>query len=250
MKLQLLLFATLALATQQSSAQYLTLDAYGTPLEIANNEVEYDQNQNHRDGVSPTISTDHTTLHSVGNRWSAYQLPAEQEIFENSVLQFTFTLNEETEKGFQSICLDADVEVTGSNGQCFALTTTQGWINDMINVAKMTAVNQTTHHSIPIGHFFTGPINYLAFLQDSDGVDKSKGDSSISGLRLVRLDRNKLNIEINKVPEQLENHQLSYSSRDYTQDTSDWLMAISEDGSGVQSEYSMYLYLLCIEPII
>jgi len=237
MNLRLSLFSTLALSTPISSAgQYLAFDAYGTPLEIGDNEEAYDQNQNHAGGVSPTISADHVSLRSVGNRWSAYALPSTQEIYPDSVLQFTFTLDEDTVSGFQSICLDADKELTGPNGQCFALTTTQGWIDNMINVAKRTDVGQTTHHSIPIGHFFTGPVNYLAFLQDSDGdlTAKGKGNSTISNLRLVQMDRNKLNVEIGGQAQQLENHQLSYTYKGGKQDTSDWLMAISEDGYGVQ----------------
>lgn len=237
MRLSLSIFATIALSASRANAQdppYIAFDAYGTPLEIANTELQYDQNQNHAAGVPPTVSADHSTIHSTGNRWSAYELPASQEVFENTILQFTFTLAEETVDGFQAICLDADRELTGSNGQCFALSTSQGWLDNFVNVAKLTGVNQTTHHSIPIGHFFTGPVNYLAFLQDSDGPDKSVGDSSISNFRLVQQDRNMLDVEINGVVEQLENHQLSYTFKSGLQDIDDWLMAISEDGASVQ----------------
>lgn len=234
MNLQFCLFGALALVgARRSSAQYLALDAYGTTLEIAGDEVEYDQNQNHKTGVAPTVSDDHTTLHVKGNRWSAYKLPSEQIIHENTVLQFTYTLTEDTQKGFQAVCLDVDLELSGPNGQCFVLSTTQGWIDDMINVATLTAVGQTTHHSIPVGRFFTGPVKYLAYLQDSDGRDRSKGESSISGIRLVRQDDSNFGVEINGVPEELKNHQLPYNY-DGTQDTIDWLMKVSEDGSGMQ----------------
>eukprot|EP00580_Thalassiosira_gravida_P018228 CAMPEP_0201660542 /NCGR_PEP_ID=MMETSP0494-20130426/3174_1 /ASSEMBLY_ACC=CAM_ASM_000839 /TAXON_ID=420259 /ORGANISM="Thalassiosira gravida, Strain GMp14c1" /LENGTH=1055 /DNA_ID=CAMNT_0048138461 /DNA_START=69 /DNA_END=3236 /DNA_ORIENTATION=+ len=236
MKLSLSLFTTIALSSPLPSvSQFLSFNAYGTPLEIANNEVEYDQNQNHNGGVSPIISDDHLTLRSTGNRWSAYQLPTEQEVYADSVLQFTFTMTEKTAKGFQAICLDFDLEQTGSDGQCFVLDTSQGWLSSMLNVAKLTPVGGTTHHSIPIGHFMTGPVNYLIFLQDSDdSSNRMIGDSSISDLRLIQENRNKLNIEIDGVAEQLENHQLSYKFKSAAQDTSDWLMEISEDGAGVQ----------------
>lgn len=241
MKLQLPLFATFALSvlvsTLAQDQDYLTFEAYGETLQIADAEVAYDQNQNHAGGAAPTMSPDHTSLHATGNRWSAYALPANLEVYDNTVLQFTFTLTAETQKGFQSICLDADRELTGPNGQCFVLSTSQGWINNMINVAKMTGVGQTTHHSIPIGHFFTGPVNYLAFLQDSDGSNRSLGDSTISNLRLVRDDGDGLDIEINGVMEELENHQMAYKNNGSNQDTSDWLMQVTEDGAGVQSEF-------------
>lgn len=236
MRLSLSLFTTIALSSPLPSvSQFLSFNAYGTPLEIANNEVEYDQNQNHREGVSPTISDDHLTLRSTGNRWSAYQLPTVQEVYDDSVLQFTFTMTNKTADGFQAICLDFDLERTGSDGQCFVLDTSQGWVSSMLNVAKLTPVGGTTHHSIPIGHFLTGPVNYLAFLQDSDNPsDRMIGDSSISNVRLIRESRNKLNVEIDGVVEQLENHQLSYQYKSAKQDTTDWLMDISEDGAGVQ----------------
>jgi len=144
-------------------------------------------------------------------------------------------MTEKTADGFQAICLDFDKEMTGPNGQCFVLDTSQGWVSSMLNVAKLTPVGGTTHHSIPIGHFFTGPVNYLVFLQDSDdSSDRMIGDSSISDLKLIRESRDKLNVEIDGVAQQLENHQLSYKYKGGNQDTSDWLMEISEDGDGVQ----------------
>lgn len=241
MKTQLSPFAVLAILSgapraQAQATDFLEFRAYNATQEIPNTEVEYDQNQNHAGGIPPTFSADHKTLHSVGNRWSAYALPSPVEVLEDSVLQFTFTLNEETVDGFQAICVDEDTELTGPNGQCFALSTTQGWINNMLNVATLTAVGQTTHHSIPIGHFFTGTVNYVAFLQDSDGTNRTKGDSSISDLKLIQQGRNTLEVEIDGQKEYLENHQLSYTYKDGTQDTDDWLMSISEDGASVQSE--------------
>jgi len=210
------------------------LNAYGTVLQVDNTELQYDQNQNHNTGTAPIISADHSTLHTKGNRWSAYELPTPQEIYPDSVLQFSFTLNQETEKGFQAICLDADREVTGTNGQCFVLSTTQGWIENMRNVDKMTVLGETSHISIPIGHFHSGTVSYIAFIQDSDGTDRSLGDSSFSDLKLLQVDRKKLAITINGETEMLENHQLSYKFQGGNQDTSDWLMEISENGADLQ----------------
>jgi len=189
MKVQLSVFATLALTAVKAQAD-LAIDAYGTNLAIpAASEVEYDQNQNHAGGLVPTVENGGSTLHVSGNRWSAYPLGGPQEIYDDSVLQFSFTLNEETDKGFQAVCLDADLEHTGDNGMCFVLSTSQGWVESMMNVAEVTAVNQTSLISIPVGHFFTGPINYLAILQDSDGTDRSLGDSTFTDIKLIRRDR-------------------------------------------------------------
>ena len=176
------------LQSQSNATASLDFHVYNATLAIADAELEYDQNQNTAAGIAPTISADGTTLTSVGNRWSAYALPSPVEIYEDTVLQFAFTLDEETVSGFQALCLDADTELTGANGQCFALATTQGWVDGMLNAATLTGVGQTTEQSIPIGKFFTGTVNYLAFIQDSDGdaVAKSKGSSSVSDLTLVR----------------------------------------------------------------
>ena len=239
MRLELSPMAIVALTTPAySSAQYLAFETYGYLTKIADNPVAYDQNQNHAAGVWPTISADHTTLHSTGNRWTAYELPTPLVIEDDSTLQFSFTLNEETDKGFQAICLDADRELTGSNGKCFVLSTTQGWLSNMINAAELTAVNETTYHSIPVGHFLTGTVSYLAFLQDSDGTDRSLGDSSISDLKLVHEDYGKMTVEIGGVEEQLDvmQQQVPYTITGQTQDTSDWLMMVTEDGEGVQSK--------------
>jgi hypothetical protein len=236
MKVQLSIFATLALsAAAQDPA--LNIDAYGTPLAIlASSEEAYDQNQNHAGGVAPTVTNAGSSLNIVGNRWSAYPFPAGPlDVYEDTVLEFTFTLTQETDAGFNAVCLDADKELTGPNGQCFVLSTTQGWINDMINVAQMTPVGGTSSISIPVGHFFTGSVNYISFLQDSDGTDRSLGNSTVSDIVLVRRDRNKLAVEINGQMEYLENDQLGYkSNNNYNQDTSDFLWAISEDGTSVQ----------------
>ena len=243
MKIALSILVTAALARAQNN---LNFDAYGTILQIPEaSEEEYDQRQNHAEGIVPTASADGNELHIVGNRWSAYALDSDPalEIYDDSVLEFTFQLDAETVSGFQAVCLDADKEVTGSNGRCFVLSTSQGWIDDMTNVAETTAVGATSLISIPIGHFFTGTVNYFAFIQDSDGdaTAKAAGDSTISGLKLYQQNRNKLAVEIDNVVEYLENDQLSYTTdggSSNLQDTKDWLMAISEDGKSLQRESS------------
>lgn len=234
MKLQLSVFATLALTSLAQTDPYLTLDAYGTSINIPDNWVQYDQNQNHASGTNPTFSDDHTSITVEGNRWSAYAFETPQEIYEDSFLQFVYTKTAETAAGFQAICVDDDLELTGSNGQCFVLSTSQGWVNNMLNVAKLTNVGETSTHSIPIGRFFTGPIKYLAILQDSDGTDRTLGNMTISDLKLVQQEHIPLKIDINGSPKTIENHQLSYKYKGGNQDTSDWLMSISEDGSSIQ----------------
>ena len=238
------LFSTLAAVTlslgsvyaqEETTADddYLIVNAYGTQLNITSNSwLAYDQNQNQGQLPIPTVTNNHTTLHVVGNKWSAYPLPPAEDgsqwtVGKDTVLQFDFTLNEDTVKGFQAICLDADREMTGPNGKCIVLATSQGWVNSMMNAAQLTAVGETTSQSIPIGHFLEGPINYLIFIQDSDGTNRTIGDSSIANIRLVDESRNRLKVEISDTVQELENVQYSYMYEGGTQDTSDWVMDIS-----------------------
>ena len=233
---------------------YFIVNAYGTQLNITSNSwMAYDQNQNQGGLANPTVTNNHTTLHAIGNKWSAYPLPPAEDgspwtVNKDTVLQFDFTLNQETEKGFQAVCLDADREMTGPNGKCFVLSTSQGWVSSMMNVAQGTAVGETTSQSIPIGHFLEGPINFLVFIQDSDGTDRTLGDSSIANIRLVDETRNTLKVEINDAVQELENVQYSYKYEGGNQDTADWLMDISEDGHGVQINGNQWKALALNEP--
>lgn len=113
---------------------FVDFEVYGAPLQVANVEKPYDQNQNYPGQVAPTFSDDHTTITADGNTWSSYLLPQEILIHKDSVLQFDFLLEEDTVEGFQAVCLDEDTEETGNNGKCFVLRSSQGWITDMINV--------------------------------------------------------------------------------------------------------------------
>lgn len=115
------------------TTDYVNFEVYGTTLQVADAEEPYDQNQNHDGRVAPTFHGG-TTIYAEGNTWSAYPLPQEIPIEKDSVLQFDFLLEEDTEDGFQAVCLDEDTEETGSNGVCFVLRSSQGWIRNMVNV--------------------------------------------------------------------------------------------------------------------
>jgi len=223
---------------------YINFQVYGANLQVANVEKEYDQNQNHAEKIAP-VFVNHTTIAATGNTWSSYLLPETVEIQKDSVLQFSFMLEEDTVDGFQAVCLDEDTEETGSNGKCFVLRSSQGWISDMVNVPTQTNLNELSYHSIPIGKFFNGPVNYLALIQDSDGQDQSLGRSSISDLKLVSLENDLLEIEIDNEMEYLKNDQFSYTD---AQDETDFWMSISEDHTAVQMNGNQWKALPLNEP--
>lgn len=55
-------------------------------------------------------------------------------------------------------------------------------------------------------------MDYLVFIQDSEGQDRSLGKSSVSGLKVVSLDPDQLDIEIKDVAEYPSNDQVSYTT--------------------------------------
>eukprot|EP00571_Detonula_confervacea_P009087 CAMPEP_0172316950 /NCGR_PEP_ID=MMETSP1058-20130122/30102_1 /TAXON_ID=83371 /ORGANISM="Detonula confervacea, Strain CCMP 353" /LENGTH=1231 /DNA_ID=CAMNT_0013031391 /DNA_START=247 /DNA_END=3942 /DNA_ORIENTATION=- len=222
--------------TGEPLTDYLNFKVYGTEVRVANAEKQYDQNQNYINKMSPAFdNATHASLSATGNTWSAYMLPEEINIHKDSVLQFNFTLEEETVDGFQAVCLDNDTEETGSNGKCFVLRSSQGWIQNMVNVVTQTGLGETSVQSIPVGDFFVGPVNYIVFIQDSDGADRSMGRSSIGGLKLLSLENEQLQIEIDGQVEYLKNDQVSYKNNGQdNEDTKDYWMRLSEDYTAVQ----------------
>lgn len=217
--------------TPNTLNEYFNFDAYDTVLQVADVESEYDTNQNQPGRTPRTIdSVSHGSISADGNSWSAYLLPEAVEITKDSVLKFSFALEADTVDGFQAVCLDADDQDTdSSNGQCFVLHSSQGWVSGMVNVQNQTAVGETSHHSIPIGDFFTGPVNYVAFIQDSDGGDRP-GNSSVSDLQLLHVSDDALAIEIGGQMAYLNNDQLSYTNNGAdNEDEKDYWMTLSED---------------------
>ncbi len=105
---------------------------------------------------------------------------------EETVLKFDFELDEEAD--YQAICLDYDTELSvlkaGDGKPCFAVANTQGWLRNVVNSPHMTAVGEKRSYEIPVGYFFTGDVNYLGFIQDSD-TNNTWGYSAFSNIKIV-----------------------------------------------------------------
>ena len=105
-----------------------------------------------------------------------------------------------------------------------------------------TLIGSTSEQRIPIGDMFTGSVNYIAFIQDSDGADRSVGQSTISGIKLSNVEDEMLQISIGSHTERsvfsnsyILNNQVSYSNNgEDSEDTKDYWMHISESGSSIQ----------------
>lgn len=233
-----LLYAGLfAAANGQTNTTDIT--TYGTTVQISTPEVEYDQNQNHAEKESPIL--DGTSIEANGNLWVAY--PFVTELYDDSILTFNWTLTEDTEDGFQALCLDADTELTGSDGKCFVLRSTQGMSGltaaNWVIVPVMASVGETIEITIPVGKFLTGTVNYLGLIQDSDGADKGLGGMVFRDLVFSQHMSDALSIDVNGSIEYIANDQLTYTYKgDKNQDNKNTKMGLAEDGSGMQVSFT------------
>ncbi len=117
------------------------------------------------------VSNNGNTLTMTGNNWKAVQIPA-YTITANTVLEFTFKSDNRGEE--HSITLDSDL--TASNDR-FALFGTDNWpvITDFKNYVVGSG---EVVYSIPVGQYFTGIANYVAFGNDDDAAAASHSEFS------------------------------------------------------------------------
>ena len=89
---------------------------------------------------------------------------------------------------------------------------------------------------------FTGSVNYIAFIQDSDGPDRTVGQSTISGIKLSNVEDDMLQISVGSHTERsvfansyITNNQVSLSNNGVdNQDTKDYWLHITEGGDSIQ----------------
>ncbi len=123
-----------------------------------------------------TVEDGGTTLHLEGNRWK--QINLSHDVVPETVLEFDFKSISQGE--LQGVGLDEDLDYSAD--RTFQLYGTQSWgIQDFNNYAG-SAPNYK-HYQIPVGQYFTGPMNYLFFANDHD-VANPTGDSFFSKVRL------------------------------------------------------------------
>jgi len=207
---------------------------------IENVQMEYDQGQNHDTAEDIIVEPDGSSVKLNGNLWKAFPLPEMVEVGPDTIMSFDFSLIEEAE--FQAICLDDDLELTGEPNEsgagkrCFIVANTQGWISNMINSPMLATMENTDQHfEIPIGQFFTGSFDKLVFIQDND-VDKNVGSSIFSNIEIYDQQHGGLVITVDGQPMEVPiNSQVDiWISREFDQDTRDFYLDVSEDGSALQ----------------
>lgn len=246
-KIALKAVALLAGCIVAASANTLDMTVLGSVVTLDEaDQVNYDQNQNPNGGA---VAFNGTTVTLDGNMWKAVEIPGGGVLVtEGTILRFTFDLHEAGE--FQAICLDENLELSPQSGatdfasgrRCFALANTQSWVNNLIYAPHLVEPgDDPLQFSIPIGHYFTGQMKYVAFLQDND-ADRSVGLSEFRDIEIVNEETTTLDIDVRGQVVNVPAHpQLDYYiSNPYDQDSRFWVMHVSENGDSVQMSGNQY----------
>jgi len=202
----------------------LKITSYGQEISISDTHGAYGTGDSTEHPL--VISEDGSEARMEGNQWKAVTLPSPIEISYATHLDFDFYLEEKTE--IHAICFDENL-LTDTDDRCFIPANTQGW-NSQVSLDPKTNVGETKHYSIPIGSYFTGSVNFVAFVQDNDSDNIDAGASTYSNI--IISERPSLNLGLEKGGARqvtpIINHQLSYGSN---QDTASNLITVSDDGS-------------------
>lgn len=160
----------------------------GNYIMLPNHQLSYDSNQDTADNLM-VVSEDSMSVSMKGNLWKAMAIPGGLTITEDTVLQFEFTLTEETEQHL--ICFDEDLDKDDKgHARCFKIAGTQ---TDNLGVLIYRNI-QPTHegesysYMIKLSEYFTGTMNYIAFVQDNDSSDKTTGECTYSNIRVSEAD--------------------------------------------------------------
>lgn len=133
----------------------------------------YATNQDIEGTVS--IEDDGATLSLSGNTWKQINFP--YEITPETIMSFDFASSSEGE--VHAIGLDNDL--IHSLGNAFQLYGTQTWSFQETNIYEGDGSSQ--HFDVPIGQYYTGPMEYLFFVMDDD-VSNPQGQSSFSNINV------------------------------------------------------------------
>lgn len=217
------LFSNLELHQEERAS--FKIQVGGEEMSISATDGSYSSNQ---DTISNflEISEDGLSAKMEGNQWKSVTLPAPIEINAATNVDFDFYLEELTE--YHGICFDDNLNDSDSK-RCFVTANRDNWSQN--NLSVKTDVGETKHYSIPVGTYFTGSVNFVAFVQDNDSGDNA-GVSAFSNIAFSQRPELNLGFVQGGVRQGLPlfNHQLSYAGN---QDTVSNLVDVSSDGESV-----------------
>ncbi|MEM9217122.1 MAG: PA14 domain-containing protein [Cyanobacteria bacterium P01_F01_bin.150] len=123
----------------------------------------YDPDQHAYSNLKTSIEDDGKTLHLQGNGWRKVDFP--YIITENTVLKFDYKSTAIGE--IQGIGFDTDSSISPETN--FQLFGEQTWGIDDFRTYSTSDLGEWKSYEIPVGEYFTGPMNYLTFAHDHDG---------------------------------------------------------------------------------
>ncbi len=126
----------------------------------------------------------------VGNAWKAFRLEPSYNIRRDTILRFSFSVEEEAEG--HAICLEDDLSedtFSGRSRRCIALSGTQidKWNYVFRGNQYSTDGDAITRtYDVPVGRIFDNvfKVKYIAFIQDND-LQPDKGNSSFASITLT-----------------------------------------------------------------
>lgn len=228
-------FSNLQLYDVQGTGLKITVD--GEEVSISATEGSYGNNQDSVENVLE-ISGDGLAAHLEGNQWKSVALPMPIEINAATEVEFDFFLGERVE--YHGICFDDDLIYLVENDdakRCFVTANTDNW--NQHNLSPKTSTGEIRHYKIPIGTYFTGTMNFIAFVQDNDSGDKSEGVSTYSNIVFSERPELVLGSSQGGARQELSvfNQQLRYAGN---QDTASNLIEMSSDGNSATLRGNLY----------
>ena len=148
--------------------------AMPSALNLSNYSLSgYGGNQDQTGSI--TVEDNGRTLHIVGNRWQRIDFP--YNVTADTIIEFDFRSNQQGE--IHGIGLDNDNSLSAD--KTFRLHGTQAW--GLNQYATYDGSGDSIHYRIPVGQFFTGPMQYPFFVNDHD-VSNPTGESIFSNIRV------------------------------------------------------------------
>mmetsp|Transcript_13869 Transcript_13869/g.20258 ORF Transcript_13869/g.20258 Transcript_13869/m.20258 type:complete len:1374 (+) Transcript_13869:108-4229(+) len=197
-------------------------------------QISYGEGQDYEESTL-VVSTDFSTVSMEGNIWRALPIIPPITVNEKTVIEFDFKLTQEAE--INAICLDEDLDVI-PDFRCFVLAGTQGERHGMYDFDNQASVGDTEKHFvIPIGSYYTGVMNYLAFVQDNDRKI-SLGSSEFSNIRIYEQVFFPLKVSIDGTLGTLPiQNQVEYGE---VQDYAHNFLSVSDDGFSIHMRGNVY----------
>jgi hypothetical protein len=140
----------------------VTIDVERFPGMINFHDYSIDSYGGSQDGVG-TVSVEHAgaTLHMIGNIWK--KIDFVYDVTEDTVLEFEFKNTRQGE--IHGIGLDTDDGISAN--RTFQLYGTQVWGIQAFDDYGSAAPDYR-HYRIPVGQYYTGPMNRVFFVSDQD----------------------------------------------------------------------------------